>query len=127
LYGLEAWSDLPHASSLCGACKDVCPVQIDLPRLLLRLRAEASRKGLAPLWLKLGMALYGAIATRPLAFRVAAGVASRLMRLVSRDGWVSRLPGPLGAWTSSRDFPTLATRPFTQQWRAKSAHEKEAL
>jgi L-lactate dehydrogenase complex protein LldF len=126
LYGLEAWSDLPHASSLCGACKDVCPVQIDLPRLLLRLRAEASRKGLAPLWLKLGMALYGAIATRPLAFRVAAAMGSRLMRLVSRDGWVSRLPGPLRAWTASRDFPNLASQPFTQQWRARSARDKEA-
>ncbi|WP_116138825.1 LutB/LldF family L-lactate oxidation iron-sulfur protein [Trinickia diaoshuihuensis] len=43
LLGLEATADLPTASSLCGACGDVCPVRIPIPRLLIRLRTEANR------------------------------------------------------------------------------------
>ena len=46
LFGLEKYPALPHASSLCGACKDVCPVRIDLPRMLLELRAEEAELGL---------------------------------------------------------------------------------
>ena len=45
LWGQGEWSDLPHASSLCGACRDVCPVRIDIPKLLLRLRAEGDADG----------------------------------------------------------------------------------
>ncbi len=46
LMGIEKTSQLPYASSLCGACREVCPVKIDIPRLLLHLRGEiAPRKG----------------------------------------------------------------------------------
>ncbi|MDT8306729.1 MAG: LutB/LldF family L-lactate oxidation iron-sulfur protein [Anaerolineae bacterium] len=47
LFGLENYPALPHASTLCGACQDVCPVRIDLPRMLLALRAEEVSHGLA--------------------------------------------------------------------------------
>ncbi len=116
LYGLEAWNDLPQASSLCGACRDVCPVRIDLPRLLLRLRAQAARASLGPAWLRHGVAAYGAIATRPVLYRAVAAVLARVARLVARDGWIGRLPGPLGAWTVARDFPAPARRSFTRAW-----------
>jgi len=43
LLGLEATADLPTASSLCGACGEVCPVRIPIPQLLVRLRTEANR------------------------------------------------------------------------------------
>ncbi len=43
LMGLEATRDLPTASSLCGACAEVCPVRIPIPDLLIRLRTEAQR------------------------------------------------------------------------------------
>jgi L-lactate dehydrogenase complex protein LldF len=46
LFGLEKYEGLPHASTLCGACKDVCPVRIDLPRMLLELRADQVKQGL---------------------------------------------------------------------------------
>ncbi len=47
LFGLEKYPALPHASSLCGACKDVCPARIDLPRMLLELRADLVAQGVA--------------------------------------------------------------------------------
>ncbi|MCZ7667389.1 MAG: LUD domain-containing protein [Chloroflexi bacterium] len=46
LFGLEKYEALPHASTLCGTCKDVCPVRIDLPRMLLALRADLVDAGL---------------------------------------------------------------------------------
>ncbi len=46
LFGLENYEGLPHASTLCGACRDVCPVRIDLPRMLLELRADQVKRGL---------------------------------------------------------------------------------
>jgi L-lactate dehydrogenase complex protein LldF len=122
LYGLEAWGDLPHASTLCGACRDVCPVCIDLPHLLLELRARGNREGLDPLWLKIGMAVFSAVATRPALYRAAGNLAGRLCQLVAREGWISRLPGPLGAWTIARDFPAPATRSFTRRWH--DAHRR---
>ncbi|WP_338638533.1 LutB/LldF family L-lactate oxidation iron-sulfur protein [Burkholderia pyrrocinia] len=44
LLGLDATADLPTASTLCGACGEVCPVRIPIPQLLVRLRTEANRK-----------------------------------------------------------------------------------
>ena len=48
LMGLEQWHELPHASTLCGACKEICPVRIDIPSLLLRLRDASSKANHSP-------------------------------------------------------------------------------
>jgi L-lactate dehydrogenase complex protein LldF len=112
-------SPLPHASSLCGACREVCPVRIDIPRLLLDLRAEPASVSAAPWWLRTTMAAYAFAATRPRLFRLAARTARVLTGLLSKDGWLARLPGPLAAWTAHRDFPALAPRSFTERWLAR--------
>lgn len=124
LEGLDAWSELPQASSLCGACRDVCPVRIDLPHLLLKLRAQAVRSSLAPAWLSLGMRVFAAVATRPFLYRALGNIVGRVGAAVTRDGWLKRLPGPLSAWTDSRDFPAPAAKSFTQGWRPKHRTER---
>lgn len=115
LMGLDDWSELAQASSLCGACRDVCPVRIDLPRLLLKLREQAAARHLAPRWIRIAMRLYAAVATRPRAFRLMGAAAGWMGRVWCREGWIRRLPGPMGAWTASRDLPAPATRSFVQQ------------
>ena len=55
LGGIPLYADLPQASTLCGACQEACPVRIDLPTLLLRLRNKTIRQGISPLWMKAGM------------------------------------------------------------------------
>jgi L-lactate dehydrogenase complex protein LldF len=119
LHGVEGWSELAHASSLCGACRDVCPVKIDLPGLLLAVRREAAAKQLAPFWIRAAMPAYAAVASRPRLYRWAGRAAALLARAVQRGGWIRRLPGPLGAWTASRDFPVPASRSFVEAHQAR--------
>jgi len=63
--GLDEAKELPYASTLCGACGDVCPVRIPLPELLLEWRRRAVDAGLAPAAESLGVRSYAALATRP--------------------------------------------------------------
>lgn len=115
----ENYLQLAGASSLCGACKDACPVDIDLPALLLRTRAgmaapvvakSADKVTPAPSspWLKLGLSLYGRMASHPRLFSLAQKLA----------GWFSQsLPGYFSVpaftgWGLSRDMPKPAARSF---------------
>ncbi len=117
LGGLADFHELPHASSLCGACKDVCPVRIDIPRMLLKLRADTVDAGKSPWWIGAGMRVLGWIGTRPRAFRWAGGVAGMGTRTMAKDGWIRHLPGHLSAWTRTRDFPAMPRRSFQQRWK----------
>jgi len=116
LIGIEQAPSLPFASSLCGACYEVCPVKIDIPAVLLHLRSLAVRAKASP-------------AERGL-FRIVAwlfgsgrrlGLAERLGRLaqrpLARGGTIRRLPPPLDAWTRTRDLRPLARESFRDWWK----------
>ena len=109
LFGLGRSPELPYASSLCGACRDVCPVKIDIPALLLHLRAEvvATRAGKQRALERFAFAGYAAVMARP-----------RLFEWLVRAARMLRVMPPLGAWTKWRDLRPLAPRSFREQWRA---------
>jgi L-lactate dehydrogenase complex protein LldF len=133
LFGASEFGHLARASSLCGACKEACPVDIDLPKLLLRIRAgltesnSRSQTGLfpyqsnAPVYLKHALRLFRWAASRPpfftLVIRVS-GIASRL--IPSKDNWL-KLPAVTG-WGYSKDFPKPASRPFRTRWNDWQVH-----
>jgi L-lactate dehydrogenase complex protein LldF len=119
LRGLEAFGELPHASSLCGACREVCPVRIDIPRMLLELRARGVRETAQPAWIAQGLRTFAWFAVRPRAWAAFTRAARTMGRLAARNGWIRRLPGPLGRWTARRDFPAPAARSFQEQWRRR--------
>lgn len=119
LRGLDQWADLPHASSLCGACRDACPVRLDIPRMLLDLR-HASAPTYSPRWLRAGMHLFGSIVRRPRWYRAAAAMARTALRRRATNGWVARMPGPAGAWTTSRDLRAPAAQTFQHAWKKRS-------
>jgi len=112
LLGLEEAMPLPFASSLCGACAEVCPVRIPLPELLVYWRERAVEAGLAPVSERLGMNAYAAAATRPRLF----GAAATLLRHVPWELGGRALP-VLGSWTAQRTAPPAAPRTFRSLWR----------
>lgn len=116
LSGLGEFGELAHASSLCGACREVCPVRIDLPGLLLSLRHDTVQAGQAPAWLRLGLKAYALGATHPRLYWLGGKLAAVGARLLAREGWIRRLPGPLAAWSGQRDFPAFAARTFQETW-----------
>jgi L-lactate dehydrogenase complex protein LldF len=118
LHGMDPWWDLPYASTLCGACQEVCPIRIEIPRMLLALRRQAAEDGRLPGWLQRGMRTYTAAATDPGRWARAKRWAARLGRLISSRGWIRRLPGPGRGWTASRDMPAPARESFQDWWKA---------
>ncbi len=124
--GFDRYGDLPHASSLCGACREVCPVRIDLPGLLLRLRRDTVKKGHnSPWWLKLGLFGYRTAAKSPMLFGLGSSLAGFGSGLVSREGWMTSLPVPLNGWTDSRDFPKFASKSFQTRWKERQARKAQ--
>lgn len=135
LAGLAKARQLPYASSLCGACREVCPVKIDIPELLLHLRAEisdgtaAGAKADIPVKRKLGESvafrMYSRAWSNPLSYKLGIRAARLGQRLIARDGKIGKASGliakllpPLGAWTAWRDAPTVAPRSFRAEWKA---------
>jgi L-lactate dehydrogenase complex protein LldF len=103
----ELDASLPYASSLCGACYDVCPVAIDIPEVLVHLRAKAPH-GPAE---RAGMRVAGWILDDSVRLGKAQRLATRFRKLVPR-----RLPGPLSAWTDTRDLPDIPEESFRDWW-----------
>ena len=114
--GPEAVKDLSHASSLCGACADACPVRIDIPRMLVELRKEVDEKKIAPWGERVVFRMLAALLRRPALFRLAAPLARGLQRPFARNGRIARLPWVFGEWTRTRDLPPVAPRTFTERW-----------
>ncbi|GAB2785215.1 LutB/LldF family L-lactate oxidation iron-sulfur protein [Halomonas shantousis] len=123
LQGLETTKDLPTASSLCGACGEVCPVKIPIPDLLVRLRKEAVGEGRGNVEGAgakrdrkelLAWKSWQWLATHPGAWRAGTGVAGRLRALA---------PAKLGVWTDYRTAPKPAAKTLhalVKQHRAAS-------
>jgi len=117
LHGMGPWWDLPYASTLCGACEEVCPVRIQIPRMLLELRRQAAEQGRLPAWLQRGVSRYAGIVTDERKWSRAKRWAARLSAPLARDGWIRRLPGPGRGWTTSRDMRQPAAQSFQDWWR----------
>ena len=99
---------LPHASSLCGACQWACPVNIAIPDLLLRLRADAVASGRQPTSWRAGMRGYAELTTRPAVWGAALRLAGALAQPFAPGGFVRSAPGLLGKWTAARDLKAPA-------------------
>lgn len=109
-------ASLPYASTLCGACYEVCPVRIDIPSVLTHLRAQtvAAKGKRTPE--AAGMAALAWIFGNPRRYE-AAQKAGSLARLLARQGRISRLPWPGSKWTVSRDVPAPPKESFRTWWR----------
>ncbi len=125
--GLENYPDLPQASSLCNACHEACPVDIDLPRHLIRLRKEMVGRKMGPGLERFLYRAWAAAYGRGWTYAISSWLQRRLLRALGRRSggvgpyadqrWVERGPGALGAWTEHRDLPSPPSRSFRQWWQ----------
>jgi L-lactate dehydrogenase complex protein LldF len=117
LTGVEDNASLPYASSLCGACYDVCPVAIDIPSILVHLRAEHVEAQPRPGPEALAFRALAKAMAHPWLWRLtqrAAGLGRFLAR--GKPTLPAGLPPPASKWTRTRDLPTPPAKTFTQQW-----------
>jgi L-lactate dehydrogenase complex protein LldF len=118
LVGVDRAPSLPYASSLCGACYEVCPVKINIPEVLVHLRRRVVERGGGG-----GEAAAMKATARVFASRRLFVAAQRLGRILQRPlvrrGRIKRLPGPLSGWTAARDLPALPEQSFREWWRTR--------
>jgi L-lactate dehydrogenase complex protein LldF len=131
LVGLKGAKDLPHASSLCGACREVCPVKINIPHMLLHLRhklaespaPEERAATLGERWMARG---YAWLMSHPRLLSVTHWLGRNLQRPVAKAGKIRKAPLPLlSRWTQARDLPALPPRTFHQIWRKVLSREPD--
>jgi L-lactate dehydrogenase complex protein LldF len=122
LVGLEKTKDLPFASSLCGACREICPVKINIPHILLSLRSDwVERKGGGrggpSLIERLAFKAWSFAMRHQSLYNLVFRLPARFQGPLLKDGKFDRLPFVFGGWTESRDFPPLAEKSFRELWR----------
>ncbi|MER6532107.1 LUD domain-containing protein, partial [Streptomyces sp. NPDC001508] len=122
----EIDASLPYASSLCGACYEVCPVAIDIPEVLVHLRERVAQGGDATLGgnkvvlkpakghaaERTAMRAARLALSHPTLLRGGQRLASRTRRFHPRS-----LPGPGKAWSGTRDLPAFPAEPFRDWWQ----------
>ncbi len=115
LRGLSSPVDasLPFASTLCGACYEVCPVAINIPEALVYLRAKVKHS----LPERAVFHLSGYVLRGPRRLAAAQRAASASRRIVARRGRIRRLPPPMSGWTETRDAPAPPPESFRAWWR----------
>lgn len=124
--GLEKSKDLPFASTLCGACREICPVRIDIPRMLLKLRSEWSEGDSAKdaggrLTERIAIKVWAFVMRRRSLYNLAFRAAAFFQGPMLEDGKLKELPLAFGGWTENRDFPALAKKSFREMWRDKES------
>lgn len=131
LHGINKHADLCKGETLCGACKDVCPVENDLPRMLSALRHKLaygdSRWQVTPhkplertgfkFWQK-------AISSRK-GYELLLKTARLLQRRsIGPNGMISKMIGPGKKWTNDRDLMPVAPQSFSERWQKKYKHNR---
>ncbi len=122
LHQMQDARSLPYASSLCGACYEVCPVKINIPEVLIHLRGKVVQQDQKTLAGKLGLWNIG-MQTAAFLFADASrlSLAQHLGQIgqkvvVSKNGFIEHLPLMLSGWTQTRDLRPMPAQSFRDWW-----------
>lgn len=128
LQEMQAAQSLPYASSLCGACYEVCPVKINIPEVLIHLRhkvVEQNTAGVTGVFNleALGMKAMAIVFGSERRFRAAQRLGRMGEALIAnKDGWITWLPSMLGEWTQARDLQKMPRQTFREWWERRGAN-----
>lgn len=129
LMKMEYAQTLPYASSLCGACYDVCPVKINIPEVLIDLRAQVTererdeeRRFFDPIYL--GMRAAATMFASERRWAAAQRMARMALRPFARNGWIRSLPGTGARWTMTRDLRDIPSQTFREWWATRRKEGK---
>lgn len=125
LQDLQHSLSLPYASSLCGACYEVCPVKINIPEILVHLRGKIVEQGDAP--------FAESVAMKAASFALGSSgrlsAAQKLARIAQvpfeHDGVIGNLPGMLSNWTTVRDLRSIPKESFREWWSRRPARNHD--
>jgi L-lactate dehydrogenase complex protein LldF len=116
LQSMEHSQTLPYASSLCGACYEVCPVKINIPEILIHLRHRVVEDGDAPWIEKMAMKAASYVLESPEHLDRSRKLGRIAQRPFTKNGVISHLPFGLDAWTGVRDLPAMPAESFREWW-----------
>lgn len=134
LVGTAQAASLPFASSLCGACYEVCPVKINIPEVLVHLRAKVVRNPEVPRPIH-SYEYQEGVAMKSLAYifstRRRYEAAQRLAKIGQfpfvRNGTISSLPGTLAGWSMVRDLRAVPQQSFRDWWRSREREQQREV
>lgn len=122
----EGAASLPYASTLCGACYEVCPVKINIPEVLVHLRGKIVEQKKEKGGFKakagqehIGMKVMGHIFRNRKRYERAQQWARTGQKFFVSDGTISKLPGELSGWTAMRDLKPIPDETFREWWRKR--------
>ena len=119
LIGIHEGAHLPNASSFCGRCQAVCPMNIPLPKMMRHWRERDFNEKSATSVPKLALRAWGFIAKRPALYRLVIDLHGRALSLVAgKKRRFSKLPLGRG-WTKHRELPAPASKTFMSQWQER--------
>ncbi|WP_079510125.1 LutB/LldF family L-lactate oxidation iron-sulfur protein [Mesobacillus jeotgali] len=123
----DDYKELPYASTLCGACTEVCPVKIPLHQLLHKHRQViVEQEGKAPISEKLAMKAFGLGAASPMLYNFGSKAAPAAMTPFTAGDKISNGPGPLKAWTEIREFPAPNKERFRDWFKNREKGDGES-
>ncbi len=129
LVGTAHAASLPYASSLCGACYDVCPVKINIPEVLVHLRGQVVADKQQTIAGKfdgeaLGMQALATIFAHRHTYEAAQSAGRLAQWPFVKEGYIEQGPGPLESWTAMRDLGAIPDQTFRNWWRERQKHEQ---
>lgn len=128
LLGTSVAADLPFASSLCGACGDVCPVKIPIPKILLHLRHrvvegdEVEPSTVSPV-IQAGVSAGTVAFGTPWLYQLGTLLLPLIQKPLQRGDWLPKLPPPANRWTMVRPFPAFSAD-FRAWWKRRTRRKR---